>query len=108
MPPHLRMRQYQQQAIAEASPERLVAKLYDLGVAACHHSDRAKLRAVLVELTAGLDFERGGDLARRLNAIYAFCLGQSADGDLRVVGELLGGLRDAWKEGVLQRSLVAA
>ncbi len=101
MPSALRMRQYQQQAVRSASPEQLVAKLFDLGVAACHRDDRAKLRAVLVELIGGLDFARGGEMATRLHALYDFCLRQSINGDLSSVGELLGGLRDAWKQGVL-------
>ena len=99
----LRMRQYQQQAVASASPEQLISKLYDLGVAACHREDRAKVRAVLVELTAGLDLDAGGELAGRLHALYAFCLRQSATGELHVVGELLDGLRTAWREGVLHQ-----
>ena len=97
----LRMRQYQKQAARSASPERLVAKLYDLGVAACHQGDRAKLRAVLVELVGGLDFARGGEVAGRLYALYDFCLRESIDGDLGRVAALLSGLRDAWREGVL-------
>ena len=98
-----RMRQYQQQAIVSASPEQLVAKLYDLGVAACLREDRQKLRAVLVELMAGLNFEQGGELAGRLHGLYEYCLTESATGDLAVIGELLAGLRDAWRQGVLGR-----
>jgi flagellar protein FliS len=97
----LRMRQYQQQAVASASPEQLIAKLYDLGVSACHRSDRSKVRAVLVELIGSLNFEAGGELAQRLHALYEFCLNESISGDLNVVCELLTGLRDTWKEGVL-------
>lgn len=97
------MRQYQQQAILSASPEQLVAKIYDLGVAACHREDRSKVRAVLVELTAGLNFEQGGDIAERLRDLYEFCLTESATGDLDVICDILTGLRDAWREGVLRR-----
>jgi flagellar protein FliS len=96
------MRQYQQQALMGASSEQLVAKLYDLGVAACHGGDRAKARAVLVQLLAGLDYERGGEIAERLQALYTFCLGQATDGgDLADVAYILDGLRTAWAEGVL-------
>ena len=95
------MRQYQRQAVLSASPEQLVAKLYDLGVAACHRADRSKLRAVLVELMGSLDLEAGGDLATRLQGLYAFCLQESVEGDLVVIADLLGGLRDAWRESVL-------
>ncbi len=101
------MRQYQQQAVATASPERLIAKLYDLGVAACYTGDRARLRAVLVELVGGLDFERGDELAQRLHDLYAFCLTRSIDGDLAVVAELLEGLRGAWQEGVVGLPMAA-
>lgn len=97
----LRMRQYQQQALASASPALLIAKLYDLGISACHRSDRSKLRAVLVELTSSLNFEDGGEIARRLHALYEYCLMESATGDLGIICELLTDLRDAWRDGVL-------
>ncbi len=103
-----RMRQYQSQAVSTASPDELVAKLYDLGVSACHRSDRAKLRAVLVELMAGLNHEKGGELAGQLQAVYEHCLNESAMGDLGEIGELLDGLRGAWRQGVLHRRRKAA
>lgn len=102
-----RMRSYQQQALASATPELLISKLYDLGISSCHRQDRAKLRAVLVELIASLDFERGGDIAERLHMIYEFCMHESAAGDLEAVCNLLTGLRDAWREGVLSRNMAA-
>lgn len=102
-----RMRQYQSQAVSTASPNELIAKLYDLGVSACHRSDRTKLRAVLVELMAGLDHERGGELAGQLQAVYEHCLNESAMGDLGEIGELLDGLRGAWRQGVLRRKAAA-
>lgn len=105
MYPNSHMRQYQHQAIATASPERLVVKLYDLGIAACYRDDRPKVRAVLVELMAALNHERGGELAGRLQAIYEYCLNESAMGNLSLVAELLAGLREAWQEGVVRRSV---
>ncbi|MEM1126025.1 MAG: flagellar export chaperone FliS [Bacteroidota bacterium] len=97
----LRMRQYQQQALASASPQQLIARLYDLGIAACHREDRIKLRSVLVELISSLDFERGGEIADRLHMIYEFCLHQSNVGPLDAVCELLVELRNAWRDGVM-------
>jgi flagellar protein FliS len=98
-----RMRQYQQQAVASATPEQLVAKLYDMGVAACHRADGPKVRAVLVELIGSLNFEAGGELAERLHALYEYCLNETIGGDLSVVCQILTELRDTWKEGVLMR-----
>ncbi len=99
----LRMRQYQQQAVRSASPEGIILKLYDLAVASCRSGDRPKVRAVIVELLSSLDFEKGGEIAERLSEIYQFCLTESAMGDLGVIEEVMGGLRDAWKHGVMAR-----
>lgn len=98
-----RMRQYQQQAIASSSPAQLVLKLYDLGIQCCRRGDRSKLRAVLAELIGSLNFEEGGDIADRLYSLYEYCLNESVGGDLEIVVEVLNGLRDAWKEGVVSR-----
>ena len=95
------MRKYQEQAVLSASPEQLILKLYDLGIAACRRNDRPKVRAVLVELMSALNFEAGGELAERLYALYEFCLRESAIGDLAVVQRILEGLREAWHEGVV-------
>ena len=97
------LQQYQRQAILSSSPEQLVLKLYDFGVQACLRGDRAKLRMVLVELVSSLNFEKGGELASRLYTLYEYCLAQSAEGDLSAVGDLLSGLREAWRDGVLAR-----
>jgi flagellar protein FliS len=97
------MRQYQQQSIASSSPAQLVLKLYDLGIQSCHQGDRVKLRAVLAELVGCLNFEEGGELANRLYSLYEFCLNESISGDIQVVQEILAGLRDVWKQGVLAR-----
>ena len=99
----LRMRQYQQQAVRSASPEQLILKLYDHCIASCRRNDRTKVRAVLVELISSLDFEQGGDIAHGLSSLYEYCLAESATGDLNAVEEVLCGLREAWKQGVMAR-----
>ena len=93
-----RMLQYQQQAVTSSSPQQLVVKLYDIGIAACHAGDRKRLRGALVELIGSLNFEEGGDIAMRLHALYEYCLNESGAGDLNVVCDLLTNLRDAWRE----------
>lgn len=95
--------QYQQQAVQTASPEKLIEKLYSEGISACHQDDREHLRNVLVELRSSLDLQNGGEVAERLQAIYDFCLEESATGDLDIVQELLGELREGWREGVLEQ-----
>ncbi len=104
MHPASRMRQYQHQDVRSASPDRLIVKLYDLGVAACYRADRAQARAVVVELMSALDHERGGDLAARLYGLYVYCLHEATDGDLDAVADILSGLREAWQDSVLCRA----
>lgn len=94
------MRQYQHQAVLTSSPEQLIHKLYDLGIAACRQDDRSKLRAVLAELMSSLDPDQG-EIATRLQAIYEYCLIESANGDLSTIHDLLSGLREAWRDGVM-------
>lgn len=102
---HKQMRAYQQQAVLTASPEELIAKLYDIGVTACHQNDRTKLRAVVVELMNALNHEEGGELAGHLQAVYEFALHQSAADELDEVVTLLDELRQAWRKGVLTPQL---
>ena len=95
--------QYQKQSVQTATPEKLIEKLYDTGISACHQGDEEKVRRVLAELRSSLDPENGGELAERLQLVYDYCLEESATGDLDVVRELLEELREGWREGVLEQ-----
>ena len=57
---------------------------------------------------ATFDFEKGGDIAQRLADLYSYCLAESATGDLTATEEVLAGLREAWKQGVMARKVAAA
>ncbi|MBB4090318.1 flagellar export chaperone FliS [Salinibacter ruber] len=96
--------QYQKRSVQTASPEKLIEKLYDEGISACHQGDEEKVRQVLAELRSSLDLENGGELAERLRLVYEYCLEESATGDLDVVRELLEELREGWREGVLENN----
>lgn len=95
------LRLYQQQAVLSASPAELIDKLYGIGVSAAQQGDAPRTRRVLVELTAALDHERGGEVAEGLHGLYEFALRAAGEGDLAIVTEILTGLRDAWRRGVL-------
>ncbi len=110
---------YKQQSILTAPPERLVVMLYDgclrflfQSAYAMREGDRAqsqdrmrRAEAIIDELTVTLDHERGGEVASRLQGIYAFCrrhlmeaaLEQNA-GKIDEVSDLLSELREAWAE----------
>ena len=99
---HNARQRYQQQSVQTASPEKLIDKLYEAGIQACHQEDRDTLRKVLLELIEALNVEQGGELADRLLGIYEFCLNECATGDLNMIRELLEELREGWREGVVE------
>lgn len=89
--------QYQEVAVRSATPGQLVVIVFDhlllnlrRGRLAVEHGnvelrtaclDRA--RAALGELLATLDHERGGDVARQLDGLYAFLLAELMELGLR-------------------------
>jgi flagellar protein FliS len=110
---------YQRAAVLTASQEQLIVMLYDganrfLSQASAALAERQievahnrlrRAERIISHLQASLDFERGGEIAPRLAAIFIFCqrhLNQArmhADPDrIEQVRGLLGTLRDAWAE----------
>ena len=102
MPSPNALRAYQQQAIRTASPAELIDKLYGIGVAAAQSGDAARTRRALVELAGAVDTERGGELADGLLALYDYAIRATTEGDLETVADLLGGLRESWREATLR------
>ena len=114
-PPHSA---YAQNEVLNASPERLVQLLYDLGIQSiirardCNgRKDIAgrvrhvnKAFAVLVELSDGLDFNAGGDIALNYARIYDYCRRKLTEANLKQsdailseVQALLEDLQEAWQ-----------
>jgi flagellar protein FliS len=110
---------YRQQSILTATPGRLVVMLYEGCLRFLHQSAHAmrngesqtaltrlrRAEAIIDELTATLDHERGGVIASRLQGIYSFSrrhlLEAWRDTDPQKIDEvagLLSELRDAWAE----------
>jgi flagellar protein FliS len=120
MPPYTATPQaYTESSVLTAPPGRLVVMLYDGArrfLTQAAHAMRegdlqlasAKLgraEAIIDELLATLDMERGGEVAERLQGIYVFCRRHLAEarlardaGRIEQVGRLLGELRDAWAQ----------
>ena len=114
---------YRDSAILTAPPERLVVMLYDganrfllQGAAAMRSGDLSlmnnrmqRAEAIITELRQTLDFENGGEIAPRLDAIYTFCQRHLLDARLKrdperieQVMKLLAELRDAWDQVAAQ------
>jgi flagellar secretion chaperone FliS len=110
---------YRQQSVLTAPPGRLVVMLYDGCLrflfqsahamrADDHTTSLSRMRraeAIIDELTVTLDLERGGEIASRLQGIYAFCRRSLFEawrdrdaGKIDHVIAHLGELREAWAE----------
>ncbi len=112
---------YQKSEVMTADPMRLVLMCYgaaitNLKTAKQKYMDKqfeAKAKAIqkavdiIGELIIGLDFEKGGNIARNLEALYRYMIRQINLGDVNedlgnfdeVIG-MLSELEDAWKQAV--------
>jgi flagellar protein FliS len=105
--------------VLTAPPERLVVMLYDgahrflfqsahamrSGDLSLMNNRMQRAEAIITELRQTLDHEKGGEIAQRLEAIYAFCQRHLLEARLKrdpdkieQVMKLLGDLRDAWDQ----------
>jgi flagellar protein FliS len=114
---------YQTNAVQTASPEQLVVMLYDgclrflrRGEAAAVNGARpqctqavARATAIIMELNATLDMERGGEIASNLRSLYLFlnrhlieaardCSPERIGQAIRMVGDLREGFAEAAKQ----------
>jgi flagellar protein FliS len=116
---------YVTDSIGTAGPAQLVLALYDgalgaierartilvLGVHEAHggieavHAQLVKAQRIVTELRVTLDHERGGDIARNLDALYEFCLRTLLDANLTKdasrltpASDVLRSLRDTWAQ----------
>jgi len=109
---------YRESAVLTAPPERLVVMLYDgadrflfqaatamrEGDVPTAHERLRRAERIVEHLLGTLDMSQG-EVAEKLEAIYAFCMQLLTEGrigqepaKLDKVRELLGGLREAWAE----------
>src|SRR5919205_2314183 len=110
---------YRDSSVLTAPPERLVVMLYDgahrflfqaahamrSGDIALTNNRMQRADAIIAELRSTLDHEKGGEIAGRLEAIYAFCQRHLLEARLKrdaerieQVMKLLAELRDAWDQ----------
>ena len=110
---------YQQTQVMTSDPLKLVVLLYDEGIRYLKEAIEAYKQKdyerkserliygmeVISELLASLDLEKGGDIARRLQAIYTFMLQElllaDAEESIERIENIIGmleELRDTWKE----------
>jgi flagellin-specific chaperone FliS len=87
---------YQKQNVMNASPMKIVVKLYDLAIQATWREDEKELREILSTLIRGLNFDY--EISGQLFALYQYCQDISRKGHYQEIRDLLEPIRDAWEE----------
>ena len=87
---------YQQQAILNASPLRLVVKLYDLVLQATYQKNEKRVKEILSTLIESLNFDY--EPADELFQLYKYCQDLARQQQYEEIREILEPLRDAWDE----------
>ena len=126
---HIAHDAYLESRILTAEPLELIRLLYQAGTGAVREARRclreaditgrsraiSKACEVLMELTAGLDHERGGEISGRLSSLYEYMQRrlieanfQQSDPPLVEVLGLLSTLSDAWNEVRTQAAVPSA
>ncbi len=98
--------EYQRQSVMNASPLKLVIKLYDLAIQASYREDDQRLREILSTLIKGLDFNH--EPADQLFNLYRYCQDLSREKKFDEVREILDPLRDAWEASATQATMESA
>lgn len=117
---------YQQQAVATANPATLVLMMYDRVLVALtrieqtddrgvRHFELMRSQDILTELRATLDFERGGEIALNLEALYEYCVNELVQvtvtqdlGRLATVRSTVAGIREAWEQSCVRQNVPVA
>ncbi|MDG5766712.1 flagellar protein FliS [Balneolales bacterium ANBcel1] len=98
--------EYQRQSVLNASPIKLIVKLYDLAIQASYREDQQKLRDILSTLIKGLNFEH--EPADQLFNLYRYCQDLARQHKYDEVREVLEPLREAWEETATQTTMQSA
>lgn len=90
---------YLRQKIQSASPNQLVAYMYDAILAACRSEDMDRAQRGLLALIEALDFTHEA-IAVPMFQVYQYCMELVRKGGYAEVEELIGGFKAAWSEAM--------
>ena len=90
---------YLTQKILTASPEQLIAYLFDAALAACVKQDRRQATKAIQELINALNFDYQ-DFAAGLFQLYRYSLNKIQKGEFQQAQEILSELKGTWVEAM--------
>jgi len=97
---------YLTKEILEASPQKLLLKIYDFAIVNCKAGNMEKTNKAINELINALryDDDKAKEVSIGLLKLYQFCQDQMRKGDQEIVYKILNDLRDTWAT-IFQESL---
>jgi flagellar protein FliS len=93
-----RVNAYLSKDILDASPQKLLLKVYDFAIANCRKNDMVRTNKALSELINSLNFESSEtkEFSLGLMSLYQFCQDQMRKGENEIVENILTELRTSW------------
>jgi len=91
---------YKEQEIMMSSPEKCILHLYDAAIQGCAMSQEDRAGKALAMLIDGLDYQAGGDIAKRLFELYEYCLRLIHRHEFESPIRILKGIREAWQKAL--------
>jgi flagellar protein FliS len=84
--------------ILDASPQKLIMKIYDFAIMQCKNKNLEKTNKALAELISALRFdsEEVSEISTGLRKLYEFCQDQMRKKNYDIVLQILTDLREAW------------
>ena len=93
-----RVNAYLAKDVLDASPQKLLLKVYDYAIANCRKNDMVRTNKALSELINALNFENSEtkEFSLGLMSLYQFCQDQMRKGKTEIVEKILIELRESW------------
>jgi len=93
-----RVNAYLSKDILDASPQKLLIKVYDYAITNCRKNDMLRTNKALGELINSLNFESNEtkEFSLGLMSLYQFCQDQMRKGKNEIVENILMELRVSW------------
>ncbi len=84
--------------ILDASPQKLLIKIYDFAIAQCKNKNIEKTNKALMALQTALryDDESSIEISNGLRNLYEFCQDQMRQRKYEIVEKILSELRETW------------
>ena len=84
--------------ILDASPQKLLIKVYDFAIAQCRNKNLEKTNKALMTLSSVLRFdtEESAEISNGLKRLYEFCQDQMREKNYEIVEQILSELRETW------------